>query len=129
MKRQDVKKRPLSDTVLLNLEPESVVYRVLDGKGLYLRVKPGGQKSWELRYKRHDGKWTWLGLGSYPRVSGALARKQADELNADIAAGQCPRASRLARQFPGTPGKPKYLRMPGARMAQHAPSWLAARHG
>ena len=99
MKRQDVKKRPLSDTVLLNLEPESVVYRVLDGKGLYLRVKPGGQKSWELRYKRHDGKWTWLGLGSYPRVSGALARKQADELNADIASGQCPRASRLARQF------------------------------
>ena len=45
MKRQDVKKRPLSDTVLLNLEPESVVYRVLDGTGLYLRVKPGGQKS------------------------------------------------------------------------------------
>jgi hypothetical protein len=38
-------------------------YRELDGAGLYFRVKPNGNKSWELRYKKPDSKWSWLGLG------------------------------------------------------------------
>ena len=45
MKRTEIKRRPLSDTVLANLEPESKEYRELDGDGLYFRVKPDGKKS------------------------------------------------------------------------------------
>ena len=56
MKRSEIKRRPLADTVLANLEPEPSAYRVLDGNGLYFRVKPNGGKSWELRYKKPDGK-------------------------------------------------------------------------
>ena len=52
MKRTDIKRRPLSDTVLANLEPELKEYRELDGEGLYFRVKP-------------DGKKAWLGIGTY----------------------------------------------------------------
>ena len=37
MKRTDIKRRPLSDTVLPNLEPELKEYRELDGDGLYFR--------------------------------------------------------------------------------------------
>lgn len=44
MKRADIKRRPLSDTVLANLEPESKEYRELDGDGLYFRVKPDKKK-------------------------------------------------------------------------------------
>ena len=44
MKRTEIKRRPLSDTVLANLEPESKEYRELDGDGLYFRVKPDGKK-------------------------------------------------------------------------------------
>ena len=44
MKRTEIKRRPLSDTVLANLEPESKEYRELDGEGLYFRVKPDGKK-------------------------------------------------------------------------------------
>ena len=51
MKRTEIKRRPLSDTVLATLEPESKEYRELDGNGLYFRVKPDGNKSWQLRYK------------------------------------------------------------------------------
>lgn len=51
MKRSEIKRRPLADTVLATLEPADAVYRELDGNGLYFRVKPSGQKSWELRYK------------------------------------------------------------------------------
>lgn len=51
MKRTDIKRRPLADTVLATLEPESKEYRELDGDGLYFRVKADGNKSWQLRYK------------------------------------------------------------------------------
>lgn len=80
MKRSEIKRRPLADTVLATLEPEAAAYRELDGNGLYFRVKPNGQKSWELRYKKADGKWSWLGMGGYPEVSGALARQKATKL-------------------------------------------------
>lgn len=36
MKRADIKRRPLADTTLAGLEPESKEYRELDGNGLYL---------------------------------------------------------------------------------------------
>ena len=52
MKRTDIKRRPLSDTVLANLEPELKEYRELDGDGLYFRVKPDGKKAWLFRYKK-----------------------------------------------------------------------------
>ncbi len=98
MKRAQIKRRPLAETTLLNLEPEASEYRELDGLGLYFRVKPDGQKSWQLRYKKPDGKWSWLGLGGYPQVSGALARQKAGELRADAAAGKNPIASKQARK-------------------------------
>ncbi|WP_370600492.1 tyrosine-type recombinase/integrase [Pseudomonas nitroreducens] len=98
MKRSEIKRRPLADTTLAGLEPESAVYREHDGQGLYFRVKPNGSKSWELRYKKPDGKWSWLGLGSYPEVSGANARQKAAELRSDAADGKNPLASKHARK-------------------------------
>ncbi len=98
MKRADIKRRPLADTTLSSLEPEAGAYRELDSPGLYFRVKPNGQKSWELRYKKPDGKWSWLGLGGYPEVSGAFARQKAAELRADASEGKNPIISKKARQ-------------------------------
>ena len=46
----------MADTALATLEPEATEYRELDGNGLYFRVKPNGNKSWQLRYKKPDGK-------------------------------------------------------------------------
>lgn len=98
MNRQDIKRRPLSDTTLSSLEPEAAVYREQDGNGLYFRVKPNGQKSWELRYKKPDGKWSWLGLGAYPAVSGAAARAKAAELKAEAATGKSPMLTKRERK-------------------------------
>lgn len=80
MKRQQIKRRPLADTVLSSLEPEDKEYRELDSPGLYFRVKPNGGKSWILRYKRASGKWAWLGLGAFPGLNGKAARKSAQDL-------------------------------------------------
>ncbi|MCY1406268.1 Prophage integrase IntS [compost metagenome] len=98
MKRSEIKRRPLADTALASLEPEGTPYRELDGNGLYFRVKPNGQKSWNFRYKKPDGKWSWLGLGSYPEVSGSAARQKAAELRADASDGKSPLATKHARQ-------------------------------
>lgn len=102
MKRSEIKKRPMSDTVLASLEPEATEYRELDGSGLYLRVKPDGSKSWQLRYKKPDGKWSWLGLGAYGKgahqLTGAQARKKAAELQDDAAEGKNPIATKRARK-------------------------------
>lgn len=84
MKRGEIKRRPLADTVLASLEPETQEYRELDGDGLYFRVKPDGSKSWQLRYKKADGKWSWLGLGGYGtgdhQLTGEQARRKVREL-------------------------------------------------
>ena len=98
MKRADIKRRPLSDTTLLGLEPDAKEYREHDGNGLYFRVKPDGQKSWQLRYKTPAGKWSWLGLGGYPEVGGSLARKKATELRSDAAEGKNPIATKKVRK-------------------------------
>lgn len=98
MKRQNIKRRPLADTVLAALEPESKEYREHDGNGLYFRVKPDGQKSWQLRYKKPDGKWSWIGLGGFSEVSGSLARQKASELRADAAMGGNPLVTKKARK-------------------------------
>lgn len=43
MKRTAIKKRPLSDTVIANLEPEIKEYNEVDSKGLYLFIR---QTNW-----------------------------------------------------------------------------------
>lgn len=80
MKRDTIKKRPLSDTTLANLEPEDKDYRERDTGGLYFVVQKIGKKSWQLRYKNEKGNWSWKGIGGYPSVSEAAARRKANDL-------------------------------------------------
>ncbi|MEL6388439.1 MAG: integrase arm-type DNA-binding domain-containing protein [Pseudomonadota bacterium] len=47
-----------------------------DGDGLYLNIRKGGSKAWELRYKRH-GKPHYMGLGSAKLLTLAEARQKA----------------------------------------------------
>lgn len=89
MKRSEVKTgKRLSDTALFSLEPDDKEYRLLDGDNLYFRVKPNGTKSWQLRYKNEENKWAWRGLGAYPSVSGAMARKKAQEIQKALSNGE-----------------------------------------
>lgn len=117
MKRTEIKRRPLSDTVLATLEPESKEYRELDGNGLYFRVKPDGNKSWQLRYKKADGKRSWLGIGTYPDLSGAGARKKAREIIKDISHGDNPIITKQER-------KRKELEQNNATFEVLAREWL-----
>ena len=81
----------MRDTVLGSLEAEEKEYRINDGNNLHFVVHPKGNKRWELRYKKPStGKWSWVGLGTYPEVGGGFARKKADEARKLIAQGVDP---------------------------------------
>lgn len=88
MLRKDIKKRPLSAKVLESLQPEAKDYRELDDNGIYFVVKKYGTKSWQFRYKNSLGKWDWLGVGSYPKISAKLARQKAQEFNVALSNGE-----------------------------------------
>ena len=92
MKRSEIKRRPLSKTVIDSLEPEDKEYRENYGgaERLYIVVSPSGRKRWELRYKKSDGKWGWHGLGSYRDVNIEQAREKAQQSLKLLASGTDP---------------------------------------
>ena len=63
-----------------------------DGRGLYLQVKNGG-RSWVFRYMR-DRKPRYMGLGPYPDVSLAKARRKAEACRALLPDGLDPIVAR-----------------------------------
>ena len=107
----------MSDTTLSNLESEDKDYRELDGNGLYFFVQKNGNKSWQLRYKKPNGKWSWLGIGGYPEIGGQLARKKAQELIADIGKGENPIITKQER-------KAKELEESNATFEALAKEWI-----
>jgi integrase len=97
MKRTEIKRRPLADTVLAALEPEEKEYRETYGVDrLYFVVGPTGRKRWELRFKKPDGKWGWHGLGSYPDVTAKKAREKAYDAHKLTSDGVDPVAHKAA---------------------------------
>jgi integrase len=66
--------------------------RYADGGGLYLRVKAAG-RYWRLDYRR-DGKPNTIGLGVYPEVTLAEARRRRDKARGELAHGVDPSAAR-----------------------------------
>tara|TARA_R110001583_G_scaffold105804_3_gene253838 strand:+ start:94 stop:1332 length:1239 start_codon:yes stop_codon:yes gene_type:complete len=67
----------LTNTEVKQAKPKDKVYKLSDGGGLQLRIKPNGTKSWLLDYfKPFTKKRTSLGLGAYPEISLAEARKK-----------------------------------------------------
>jgi integrase len=66
-----------------------------DGAGLYLKIDPGGSKSWVYRYTR-EKKTHYLGLGSVRGVSLAAARSGAAKARQDLEQGKDPIEARKA---------------------------------
>jgi len=68
---------PLSDLQIRKVKPKDKPFRLGDGLGLHLMVKPNGSKLWQFRF-RYMGKEKLLSLGQYPIVTLADARKKRD---------------------------------------------------
>ena len=99
MKRTEIKTRPLADKTIAALEPEDKLYRERDSNSLYLYVRPNGRKGWEMRYRKPDGKYSWLGLGVYPEVKAKEARQKALKAREHLAQGMTPRQHRNQQEL------------------------------
>jgi len=76
----------LTDTTIKNAKSKEKDYTLADIRHLSLLVKSSGTKLWRYR-NRVNGKAVSRGLGRYPEVSIALARKKCAELNESFAQG------------------------------------------
>jgi len=72
-------------------KPKDKAYKLFDGGGLYLEVKPPNSKLWRLKY-RYLGKEKKLCIGEYPTISLADAREHRDEAKKLLANGHDPSA-------------------------------------
>lgn len=81
----------------LSVERAKTAGYIHDGGGLYLQVTGSGRKSWIFRYS-NGGRRRDMGLGAYPAVSLAAARKLAQDARSQAAAGTDPIATRDAER-------------------------------
>ena len=65
----------LTDTGIRNAKQRAKPYKLADGHGLYLEVRPTGAKLWRYRY-RIAGKENLFALGEYPTLRLADARDE-----------------------------------------------------
>ena len=124
------RKRDVLSAAFVRTVKETGTYS--DGNGLNLRVDATGAKRWFQRVTV-NGKRRNLGLGKYPSVSLADARKAAWTNATMIGEGRDPIAAkqeeRLARQRPPTPTFAKAseividMRRPTWSNAKHAAQW------
>jgi integrase len=111
-----------------------------DGHGLYLQISPGANgatKSWVYRYSL-AGRGRVVGLGAYPGISLAEARKVAAAARAERARGLDPAtekhrrldaaAAAIATKQTKTAPVMTFDQVAAAYIAAHASSWSSAKH-
>lgn len=74
----------LTDTQIRNAKPKAKPFRLSDGNGLHVEVRPTGAKYWRYRY-RIDGKENMFAAGEYVQPP---ARESASQIAERIAAGK-----------------------------------------
>lgn len=68
----------LTDVKVRSAKPMDKPYKLTDGEGMHLMVRPNGSKYWRLQY-RFNGKQKMLALGIYPAISLSEAGQQIGE--------------------------------------------------
>jgi integrase len=79
----------LTDLVVKKLKPEEKTYKLSDGGGLFVLVKPNGRKYWRQSY-RFFNKQKTISHGEYPFISLREARDKRDDTKQLISDGVDP---------------------------------------
>jgi len=87
----------LTDTALRSAKPRAESYKMFDGGGLFVLVKPNGSMLWRYKFKL-GGREKLLTLGQYPAVKLADARKAHQDAKIKRHAGVDPSAARQAER-------------------------------
>jgi len=86
----------LTEAAIKAAKPRPKPYRMTDGHGLYLLVRPDGARWWRLDYRRPGGARNTLSLGVYPEISLKKVRDRRDEARRLLKDGVDPGAKRQA---------------------------------
>ncbi|HCH76502.1 MAG: integrase [Pseudomonas sp.] len=73
---------PLTDTACRTAKPKEKPYKLTDGNGLYLEVKPNGVKAWRYRFELSDGgtrRESVFAIGDYVIAPKGETPEQAEE--------------------------------------------------
>ena len=84
---------PLTDIVVRKAKGRVAPYKMADGGGMYVLVRPDGARYWRMDY-RWEGKRRTLALGVYPSVSLSNAREKRDQAKKLLAAHTDPATQR-----------------------------------
>jgi integrase len=80
---------PLTDTRIRAAKPSDRSFKLTDGRGLYLEVRPSGTRLWRYRY-RIGKKENVFAIGVYPEVGLAKARELHQEARKLVQSGTHP---------------------------------------
>jgi integrase len=83
----------LTDTAIRGAKRRAKPYKLFDGGGLHVLVRPDGKKYWRLKYYVLSVE-KLISLGVYPRVTLAMARKRRQIARDQIEAGHDPSVQR-----------------------------------
>ncbi len=86
---------PLTDIKIRQAKPGAKPFRLSDGGGLFVEVRPNGSKLWRYAY-RIGGKANLFAMGAYPAVTLQAARKAHASAREVVSAGKHPARQRAA---------------------------------
>ena len=87
----------LTDTRIRNAKPKPRPYKLSDGGGMYLLVKPDGARYWRIDYRFAEKRRT-LALGVYPILSLSDARARREDARRSLAQDIDPGVAKKARK-------------------------------
>lgn len=87
----------LTDAAVRKAKSGTKPFRMFDGQGMYLEVRPEGGRWWRQRFQ-YGGKEKLLSLGTYPETSLAEARVRRQQARDLVAKGVDPSLARKAQR-------------------------------
>lgn len=84
---------PLTDITIRKAKGKDAPFKLTDGGGLYLLVRPDGARYWRMDF-RFAGKRGTLAFGVYPAITLAEARERREQARKQIANGVDPASHR-----------------------------------
>ncbi|WP_437881070.1 tyrosine-type recombinase/integrase [Pseudomonas sp. LRF_L74] len=84
---------PLTDIQIRQAKPGDKPRKLSDERGLFIEIRPTGNKYWRYRYKI-EGKENVFAIGEYPEIGLADARAERDKARALVKLGRHPAQAR-----------------------------------
>jgi hypothetical protein len=88
---------PLTEMKIKRAKAKEKMYKLFDGNGLYIEIKPNGRKVWRVKYRLYGKEKTYT-IGDYPTITLSQARAITREIKQKVVDGIDPVAERQEKK-------------------------------